>query len=141
VQTYVTDKLERALRPYELEIKEVDVTFEMHDKAHGQPHGSSRACELTVYTLHNGVLNVSDSEPELYASIDFCMDKLKSVMRKTKEKGLEKGKWPGGHHPGSHAHGGTVERLGLDVDSSDDSSSEEEGGGSRRETPSALKRS
>lgn len=69
---------------------------------------------MTVYTLHNGVHHVEESEPEIFASVDLCMDKVRTIMRKTKEKGLEKGKWPG--HGGSAQHGGTVERLGLGED-------------------------
>ena len=35
-------------------------------------------------------------------------------MRKTKEKAMDKGKWPG--HEGSHRKGSAVEVLGLDDD-------------------------
>ena len=45
--------------------------MEMHDKAHGQMHGSSRTIEFTVHTLHNGVLNVSDTEPDMFACVDL----------------------------------------------------------------------
>lgn len=85
----------KALKPFEAEVKEVDVRFELHDKNHGQVHGAKQKIELVIYTIHNGTVVLSETEEELYAAIDLLLDKLKIKMRKVKDLGVARGKWPG----------------------------------------------
>ncbi|CAG9463423.1 unnamed protein product [Pedinophyceae sp. YPF-701] len=95
IRQYAEDKVSKVCHPFEAEVSEVDVHISVRSKHHGQHGPDQHSVSLVAYTLRNGVLRVEDKEDSMYAAIDLATDKLKGVLRKTKEKAIKRGKWPG----------------------------------------------
>jgi len=95
IKGYVESKISHALAHYGQEVKEVDVTLSARGGDTGTHGRKQQKVEITVYTVRNGVVRVTDAEDTLYASIDLVSDKLERKMNKIKELAIAKGKWPG----------------------------------------------
>jgi len=94
IRDHCEDKIVKAIKNFEGNIKEVDVKLSVRGGDAGTGARAQRV-ELTLYTLRHGVVRAEDVEDSLYAAIDLVCDKLKRKLRKLKEKAVDRGTWPG----------------------------------------------
>eukprot|EP00798_Chlamydomonas_sp_ICE-L_P026175 gene26175-11902_t len=78
-------KISHACAHQSKEMKEVDVT--LTSRGHPESKGKKEMrVEVTIRTLHHGVVRVEDNEEHLFAAIDLVCDKVERKMQKLKEK-------------------------------------------------------
>eukprot|EP00798_Chlamydomonas_sp_ICE-L_P022576 gene22576-29706_t len=94
IKTYVEHKISHACAHQGKEMKEVDVT--LTSRGHPESKGKKEMrVEVTIRTLHHGVVRVEDNEEHLFAAIDLVCDKVERKMQKLKEKAITKARWTG----------------------------------------------
>ncbi|KAG1661308.1 hypothetical protein FOA52_008655 [Chlamydomonas sp. UWO 241] len=98
IKQYVELKIGKAVGHFTMGIKAVDVTLSARGGDTGTHGPREQKVELTIHTLHSGVVRVEDAEENLYAAIDLVCDKAERKLTRTKERAVAKGRW--------HSHGG-----------------------------------
>ena len=92
------DKVAKAVHNYEAVVKEIDVRLSVAGGDAGKGARAQRA-EVTIFTHRYGVVRVEDCEGSAYAAVDLVCDKVRSKLRRVKEKAIAQGRWPGSARP------------------------------------------
>ena len=92
------DKVAKAVHNYEAVVKEIDVRLSVAGGDAGKGPRAQRA-EVTIFTHRYGVVRVEDCEESAYAAVDVVCDKVRSKLRRVKEKAIAQGRWPGSARP------------------------------------------
>lgn len=92
------DKVAKAVHNYESVVKEIDVRLSVAGGDAGKGPRAQRA-EVTIFTHRYGVVRVEDCEESAYAAVDVVCDKVRSKLRRVKEKAIARGRWPGSARP------------------------------------------
>jgi len=80
IRDHCEDKIVKAIKNFEGNIKEVDVKLSVRGGDAGTGARAQRV-ELTLYTLRHGVVRAEDVEDSLYAAIDLVCDKVRGRPR------------------------------------------------------------
>ena len=87
----------------------------------------AQRAEVTIFTHRYGVVRVEDCEGSAYAAIDLVCDKVRSKLRRVKEKAIAQGRWPGSARPRGAERGANAAAADAAADlSASDSDSEPE---------------
>lgn len=97
-QNQQEDKVAKAVHNYESVVKEIDVRLSVAGGDAGKGPRAQRA-EVTIFTHRYGVVRVEDCEESAYAAVDVVCDKVRSKLRRVKEKAIARGRWPGSARP------------------------------------------
>ena len=92
------DKVAKAVHNNESVVKEIDVRLSVAGGDAGKGPRAQRA-EVTIFTHRYGVVRVEDCEESAYAAVDVVCDKVRSKLRRVKEKAIARGRWPGSARP------------------------------------------
>lgn len=95
IKQYVEDKITKSVHNFAHNVKKIDVTISARGGDTGTHGAKQQKVDVTITTLHSGVVRVEDSEESLYASIDVVCDKVARKLRKAKERLISQGRWPG----------------------------------------------
>lgn len=90
----------------------------------------AQRAEVTIFTHRYGVVRVEDCEESAYAAVDVVCDKVRSKLRRVKEKAIAQGRWPGSARPrgagkAADAAADAADAAGGTAEASFDSDSDE----------------
>eukprot|EP00775_Hariotina_reticulata_P001769 gene1769-2108_t len=75
IKSYVEDKITKSVHNFAHNVKKIDVTISARGGDTGTHGAKQQKVDVTITTLHSGVVRVEDAEENLYASIDLVCDK------------------------------------------------------------------
>ena len=131
------DKVAKAVHNYESVVKEIDVRLSVAGGDAGKGPRAQRA-EVTIFTHRYGVVRVEDCEESAYAAVDVVCDKVRSKLRRVKEKAIARGRWPGSARPRGAEKTADAAAEDAAAGASSDSDSEELAGVSAAAAASAA---